>query len=163
MTDCSPKRRPSQDGRSHQSLPSRSKTTGSNKDARTPAQGHHKRQRVWEAVWPWLWHVSCPVILGARQSHSQLARAVGEVLWGAKQSKRNQGGFLSLGKCFEGQRPSSCFSPPSLLLTGRLRTSCALSWYLNEETQSRRNTGLLKSLVNPTSAEMKSRPQKLQL
>lgn len=100
---------------------------------------------------------------GARHHQQQLARAVGEVSWGAEQSKRNRGGFLSLGKCSEGQRPSSCFSPPSLLLTGRLRTFCALSWYLMEETQSRRNTGLLKSVVNPTSVEMKARPQKLLL
>lgn len=51
----------------------------------------------------------------------------------------------------------------SLLLTGRPGTSCALSCHLNEETQSRRTTRLLKSVVNPTSAQMKAKPQKLQL
>lgn len=57
-----------------------------------------ERERGWEAVWVTakLYLTPCH-FLGARHSHSQPARAVDEVSWGTKQSKRNQGGFLSLG------------------------------------------------------------------
>lgn len=49
MKDCSPKLCPCQGGGSHWSLLGNIKTMGSNKNARTPAQGHLKRQRGGEA------------------------------------------------------------------------------------------------------------------
>lgn len=45
-------------------------------------------------------------------------------------------------------------------LTGRPGTTCALSRHLNEETESRRNTRLFKSVGNKPLAEMKASPQK---
>lgn len=135
----------------------------SNKDARTPTQGHQQREgeRLGSCLVTAELIAQPATFWGPGTAPADCQGWGWSVMW--NQAEQEESWRIPLSwKVFwrtKRQRPSSSFSPPSLLLTGTPGTSCALSWHLNEETQSRRHARLLKSVVNDTSAEMKAGPQ----